>query len=425
MAYRERGTGSFTHIKPLNCKACKDYETCQKRDDKDAVCSRRDRRERWVYQYYVPGPDGKPDRKSLTAKSREKLKAKILKMEEAKAQVASSVWTLGWWIDTWLETFVKGTVKVGTYNYYKYVLQYVSDDLRAAPLSSVTPGMCMEFFNHIYICGSIRTGKALSTTTVRGVRNSLKTCMEAAVDQGYIAQNPLRKTKPLRDIRKEKLTLTAEEAKRLQQVADTGAYRNKYCPCDDGNLFLVKQWPVVIRTALASGLRRGEIFGLSWSDVDFGKGIIRVRKNLNRGKLEDVKTVYSIRDISLDKKTLDRLREWCKVQSTYAASLGDKFPNDLNLVFTNMHGRPVDVDNFRARVFLKMCKAAGLPYEDLSLHNLRHTHATMLLHAGVDANTVSKRLGHSSVSFTLQTYCHTTDAVDSAAATMVGSLLDD
>ena len=99
--------------------------------------------------------------------------------------------------------------------------------------------------------------------------------------------------------------------------------------------------------------------------------------------------------------------KWLKFLQDYAQTLGTVFQNQHGLIFPNKIGKPVDVDTFRRRYFLKIIRAAGLP-DGVTMHSLRHTHATLLLQAGVDVKTVSERLGHSTESITLHYYCHVT-----------------
>ena len=94
----------------------------------------------------------------------------------------------------------------------------------------------------------------------------------------------------------------------------------------------------------------------------------------------------------------------------------------MNTVFTGIFGNPVQLDNFRERVFDRMIAAAGLA-DTITMHSLRHTHATQLLAAGVDAKTVSYRLGHASVAFTLETYVHVVEDVERGAADTMGAIL--
>ena len=138
---------------------------------------------------------------------------------------------------------------------------------------------------------------------------------------------------------------------------------------------------------------------------------------------DDPKTYHSTRTIGIDKAVLDELREFKDYQNQYAELLGDRFLNEHNLIFTNTFGKPVSYTNFRKRCFLKMIAAAGISSR-FTIHCMRHTHATLLLKAGVNISVVSKRLGHSSTTVTLNIYAHVLEEMEKTAADAWGKLLD-
>ena len=120
---------------------------------------------------------------------------------------------------------------------------------------------------------------------------------------------------------------------------------------------------------------------------------------------------------------LQELKEFREYQKQYAVYLGNKFQNEHNLIFTNIFGKPVCYSNFRQRYFLKMIGTAGIS-EKFRIHCMRHTHATLLLKAGVNVNVVSKRLGHSNATVTLNIYAHVLEEMEKTAADAWGKLLD-
>ena len=266
--------------------------------------------------------------------------------------------------------------------------------------------------------------KGLSTKTVRSIRTTLISCMESAVDNGFAKKNTAKKTKPPVLKQKKIIFLSQEEAERLQHVADTGEYYTDLMTAwqNIGTRYLITGFGVLIRLALATGMRRGELLGLTWQDVDMDAKSVHVINNLQRGVLSETKTAHSVRYVSLDDDTVTRLRNWREYQSRYAEDVGDLFSNNENLVFTNTFGHPINADTFRSRYFNKMCKTAQLP-EGTTLHSLRHTHTTLLLAAGVSPRVISDRLGHASVAFTLQTYAHATTEMNRGAAKIIGKIL--
>ena len=425
MARRAKGEGSYMHILPIKCEKCKDFNECKIRLDATAKCRKRDRKDFWRYQYNVPGLDGKPQRKILEAKTRKGLEKRVEQMKLNGGEQGNDAITVGQWCDRWCYVILPGTIRDSTLTSYRHMLSYIPENIRKKKLSKLSPIDLQKLFTDLKDHGSRKKGDSLSSTTVRSVRSTLITCFQGAIDNGLITVNVAKKTKPpLNDDRREISFLTEEEIHKLLEVADSGKYyeADEEAMDDDGIRYLIKQWAMLIRLTLATGMRRGEVFGLTWKKVDFDKNSISIETNLQNGKLVKPKTKYSIRTISVDKDSMQKLKEWKDYQERFAYDLGDLYHNNLCTVFTGVFGGSVQVDNFRNRVFDRMVEKAGLP-ETITFHSLRHTHATQLLASGVDAKTVSKRLGHSSVAFTLQTYVHVLQEVERTAADVMGAIL--
>lgn len=420
-----KGEGSYRHIVPVKCEKCKDFNSCLIRKEPSGKCRKRDQREFWRYQYHVPGIDGKSVRRVLEAKTYKELVCKVDKMRLEKGDVSNDTITVGQWCDRWRDAVLPGTIKNSTLTSYKYMLSYIPEYIRKKKLMKLTPIDLQTMFSELKESGSKKSGESLSSTTVRGIRSTLISCFQSAIDNGFLIINVAKKTKPpLNNDRREISFLTEDEMLKLISVADSGEYYeiDEELKGDDGFKYLIKQWSLVIRITLATGMRRGEVFGLTWNSINFNKRTIRIETNLQNGKLEPPKTKYSIRTISIDDDILQRLKEWQQYQQQYAYDLDDLYQNKQGTVFTGVFGAPVQLDNFRNRVFNQMIAKAGLA-DTITMHSLRHTHATQLLAAGVDAKTVSKRLGHSSVAFTLQTYVHVLDEVERGAADTIGAIM--
>jgi len=137
--------------------------------------------------------------------------------------------------------------------------------------------------------------------------------------------------------------------------------------------------------------------------------------------LGDVKTKAARRTISLSETAIAALRRQRKRQLEQRLAAGERWNNDLNLVFTTKEGRPLRAGNILAIDLKRITRKAGL--EGVTLHTLRHTHASILIFQGVDIRTVSRRLGHENVTTTLQTYAHLLPGQDEAAAERVDSFI--
>ena len=159
---------------------------------------------------------------------------------------------------------------------------------------------------------------------------------------------------------------------------------------------------VLYKTLLASGCRIGEALALEWSDIDLKKGTISISKTLNRYQETNTpKSKAGLREIDIDKATVSLLKEYKKRQQIQAWQLG----RSESIVFTPFTTKYAYACLLRKRLQGNF-KAASVP--DISFHGFRHTHATIMLYAGIEAKDLQYRLGHSNISMTLNTYVHAT-----------------
>ena len=409
-------------IRAQKCnKSCKDYGTCTIRLDPCGTCKKRDRKEYYVKYVHIVQPDGTTKRKEVYGKTPEDLTRKVAAYVETKG---TSDVTLGDWVELWKKGYLVETrMKASSCTFYRSLMKKIPKSLLSMKIEDIRPIHLETLFSQLLTNGGVKE-KGLSTKTVRSFRTMLISCLDRAVENKVVSQNVAKKVKPPKLQQKEISFLSVDDIQALLRVAESGSYYAglEQAMQDEGSRYLIRQWAMVIRLALATGMRRGEVFGLTWAKIDFDNNTVTVDKNLQAGKLESPKTSYSVRTISIDTDTMKRLKEWREYQERYATSLGDLFSNTLDLLFTNSFGKHVNYDNFRIRYFDKMVVKAMLP-TTITFHSLRHTHATQLLAAGVDAKTVSARLGHSSVAFTLQTYTHVLQTVERAAADAIGAIL--
>ena len=177
--------------------------------------------------------------------------------------------------------------------------------------------------------------------------------------------------------------------------------------------------PVIV--AVTTGMRRGEILGLRWRDVDLDGAVLNVRTSLeqtNSGlRLKAPKTKSGRRAITLPAVTIEALREHRRAQLEERLALG--IGGRSEMVFTRHDGELVDPKIFSS-AFRRAAKAAGV---DVTFHALRHTHASTLIRAGVSIATVSKRLGHSKISITLDVYTHVLPVEQDRAAAIMDAAL--
>mgnify|MGYP000138560863 CR=1 FL=1 len=219
----------------------------------------------------------------------------------------------------------------------------------------------------------------------------------AAVDLDMIPRNPADRVQPPSPEDIEITPLTEEQVARFLDAAK----RNRF-----EALFI---------TVLGTGLRRGEVFGLRWEDIDLQNGFLTVQRTLEvvKGKLKFVppKTKTSKRTISLPPSVVDALKKHRIQQMQHKLRLRPLY-EDQGLVFPSETGTPFNPDNLD-RYFKPILKKTGLP--DIRFYDLRHTHATLLIKRGEDIKMVSQRLGHNDVAFTIRVYHHVMPNVEREA----------
>lgn len=164
----------------------------------------------------------------------------------------------------------------------------------------------------------------------------------------------------------------------------------------------------------ASGCRQGELLGLEWRSVDFVNKCIYINQTLARGKnkrlyLEQPKTRHSKRSVSLDENTIVILKHWQKRQKEYLLQFGHKTNESNQLVFSSTDNSFIQLSKPRTWMLQTINKNS---LREITIHGFRHTHATLLLEAGVEPKTISERLGHSSIQITLDLYSHVTEQME-------------
>jgi integrase len=235
------------------------------------------------------------------------------------------------------------------------------------------------------------------------------------VKEKLLSINPADAVQLPRLTKKEMKTLSMEDIKRFLETARNNKYYNAYYPA-----YLLE---------LYSGLRRGELLGLRWKDIDFKEGKIRVFQQLvyvgSKHVIRDLKTEASKRVIAVPEEVLEVLKEHKKNETDKSNMLG---MNDIaikqhfkdGLVFTNAEGRLIRTDHLK-RNFNGLLKAAKL--EKIRFHDMRHTFALLSLQQGVDIKTLQSDLGHESIETTLDRYGHVNEEMKREAANKRSGLL--
>ena len=380
--------------------------------------------ERYKQRIRVKLPDGSFTVKTLSRKTKAELKRAVNRFNEETAAAARKRLTVKDLIEDYLEIYVRPNRRLSTYKNYRHRLSCLLPLIGDIPAAELTGRETQQALTTLAEKGG-EHGQGFRAISVNIIRRLLKSVYNLAIENGDVSKNPVKSTTRMTEPESGKIALDTEQVRRLLETAKAGDYITcgvNYPNCVKRGIdteYLIDCNYALVTLALATGMRIGELHGLRWSCVDFGAGTVTIDKQMVRGlhgdELAAPKTRQSIRTITVDQKTLDELKAFRSKQEMWAKTAGDLFNNKLKLVFVNSTGSPFNASNYRKRYFDKMVKAAGLP-ETFTFHCLRHTHASLLLAAGVPVNVVSKRLGHASDTVLLSVYAHTLLSQEHTAA---------
>ncbi len=254
----------------------------------------------------------------------------------------------------------------------------------------------------------IDKSSVLSNGTIQYYHRTISSVLSTAVEWQIIPYNPCTRVKPPKVVKKEATYLDETEAARLLECLDQEDIKYR----------------TAITLLLYSGLRRGELCGLEWKDIDFEHEILHVRRESlylkGRGVFEDTpKNLSSIRSLKIPSEALEILKTYKHWQAEQRIALGDKWRNS-DRIFVTWDGQPIHPDTLSGW-FHEFIKKNDLP--EICLHSLRHTNATLQIAGGVPLRTVSSRLGHAQTSTTSNIYTHAIQTADAAAAEILQDIL--
>ncbi len=359
---------------------------------------------RWCGRYTIHTADG-PKRKAVYGKTRAEVRIKLTKamadrdsglVFDAKNQ------TLGEYLGRWLEDNVKGNVGQRTFaNYRSQVKEHIIPALGRVKLIALTAAHVQSFYRS-------KMDSGLSPASVRYIHAVLHRALKQAVRWSLVPRNAAEAVDLPKLRRKEVSVLSPEEAKRFLETARGDRFEALYV------------------LAITSGLRQGELLGLKWSDVDLEKGILQIRRQLQRMRdgsgLAFLPTKNSKgRTIRLGPLATEALASHWERQAAEKLVLGEVHEYK-DLVFVTTIGTPVDAQNIVNRSFKPLLREAGLP-NNIRFHDLRHTCATLMLSQGVNPKVAQERLGHADISMTMNTYSHVLSDMQTEAATAIEEAL--
>ena len=372
---------------------------------------------RWEGRYTVGRDEatGKLMYKNVLARTQAECKAKLReamrnippetpapdKQPSREHTAPVSQFTTEEWLRTWFELYSKPNLRETTQEQYTNFLEkHLIPNIGNIPLDKLTSMRLQKLYQDLRTSGRVVQNNVecsgLSPKTVRSIHMVLHSALKQAVKEGLIKKNPTDGCNPPKLERKEMKVIQPEQIGAYLQAA---ANRNVL------PMFYLE---------LTSGLRRGELLALLWTDLDLEKKSISVCKSVRGSqgelKVSAPKTRHSIRTVVIPRQTVDLLIQEHELH-----------PDNPYMFPSPVTGTMYHPDA-AGRIHRKLLREAGI--EPVRFHDLRHTFATLALQNGVDIKTLSGMLGHYSSGFTLDTYTHVTDKMQQEAAEKMGNFME-
>ena len=334
---------------------------------------------------------GKQKQRSISGKTQAEVAQKL---REVTAEIGQGTFkeacklTVGEWSIIWDKDYLIG-VKPRTQEAYRSILcTHIRPELGAIKLEALNAHTIQHFYNGL-------SQKGLSAKTVKNVHGVLHELLQQAVRIGYLRMNP-----------SDACTLPRVVKKEIKPLGDDAI--RQFLAAIQGHRF-----EILLMVTLFTGLREGEVLGLSWDRVDFDKGTLLIDRQLQRAKDESGERRYSLVSLKNDKWrritpadfVMDLLRRQRSRQAEWRLRAGPAW-EDSGLVFTNELGEHLSPYTVYHN-FKRLAASIGLP--EASVRDLRHSYAVAAIKSGDDIKTVQGNLGHATASFTLDVYGHVTD----------------
>lgn len=356
---------------------------------------------RWCAQIPIGYEGGKLKRKTVYGKTEDEVWQDLVKIQRDKQQglpIVTKGQTIGKFLEGWLEDSVKPSVREQTYKTYESTVRlHIIPVIGKVALDKLTPQDVQRMMREA-------AKKDFTATHVAYCRTILRIALNKALKWGLVARNVAALADPPKRQRYDAQYLTVDEARRFFKAVKSDRLEALY----------------VVTTTL--GLRKGEVCGLRWQDIDLENGELTVRFQLQRvgGKkqLVEPKTDRSRRSIALPPFVVTALRAHEVRQRADRKWAASKW-QEHGLVFTTSIGTPLEQSNL-SRAFHRLLDTAEIPRQ--RFHNLRHSAATLMLAQGVDAPAIMAVLGHSHISTTINLYAHVMPEVKRDAADRMEAL---
>lgn len=373
---------------------------------------------RGQYTYNYDPITGKCERKSFSGKTKKEVQDKMARFKVDVLNGMNVVdvnITLGEWLLKWLYNYKSTKIRESTVdNYAKYIQNHIIPRIGKIRLQKLDVNHVQSFYRELYINGRLDGMGGLDSKTVHRIHVILNAAIKQAMKNGLLNKNvvTLTEREPMKD--KKFTPYTPEQLLLLMHVTKDDWLHH------------------AIVLEAYTGLRRGELLGLSWDDIDFDEGILEVKRALIGYhdneidamvyKMTDPKTEKSKRVIPLEPYVVEVLKRHRSKQYKIRMLSGISEYNPMNLVVCNLDGTLIKPQSFSYQ-FRSTLKKHNLPHT--RFHDLRHAFASILLKSGADIKTIQELLGHSNISTTLNIYSHVDmDQRKRATGLMSGALTE-
>lgn len=318
-----------------------------------------------------------PDTGKRRQRSRQGFRTRREALDALNAELvgAAAGVTVGEFLKRWL-SYERNLVRASTLHSYRSAIGHVTSELGEIPVARLTAADVSRFETDLVNGDEDRD--ALSRRTVANIHAVFHQAMNIAVRDGLCSSNPVARVRPPRPERRDSRVWTMDEIRQFLAITRTHRFH------------------VAFLMLATTGMRRGEVLGLRWTDVDLDQGWVSITHTVTevagRTTISAPKTTAARRRIDLDTHTTRALADHRKHSRP-----------DAVYVFEATGGGPVNPASFSA-TFQRLVARAGVPR--IRLHNIRHTYASFALHHGMHPLELSERLGHSTVSVTMDVYSH-------------------
>ena len=331
----------------------------------------------------------------------EKLRALTAEIDKG-TYIEPTKLTVGKWLDIWQADYLTD-VKPRTAALYRSTIErYILPAFGATKLEALQAHAAQRFYNGL----AKDTAHPLSAKTIKNVHGIFHKAITQAVELGYLRFNPLDACKLPKTVKKEIKPLDEPAIAQLIAAIKGSKFENE------------------IFVALFTGMREGELIGLTWDCIDFARGTININKQLQlqagNGYCFVSPKNGKGRVITPAAAVMDVLRRQSRKQSAQRLAAGRAWENLHNLVFTNETGRNIATRTL-FREYKRIVESIGHP--DARFHDLRHSYAVAALLNGDDIKTVQENLGHHAAAFTLDVYAHATEQMKAASAARMDAFI--